>query len=53
MEDLIALTDAMGTLAGDGAIRGAMGHRARERAGRLSWDRGATMALSAIREAAA
>jgi glycosyltransferase involved in cell wall biosynthesis len=51
--DLAALTEAMHTLAADGAVRGTMARRAREGAGRLSWERGATMALSAIREAAA
>jgi glycosyltransferase involved in cell wall biosynthesis len=51
--DLPALTRAMTALLEDGPGRLAMAAKARERSGRLSWARGAGMALDAIREAAA
>jgi glycosyltransferase involved in cell wall biosynthesis len=51
--DLTRFTEAMRILWSDGETRRVMAGRARERAQDLSWDRGATMALSAIREAAA
>jgi glycosyltransferase involved in cell wall biosynthesis len=51
--DPAALVDAMRTLLDDDALRDAMGRRARERAGQLSWERGARAALDALYEAAA
>jgi len=47
------LVRAMKTLWRDGPLRRRMGARALERAGRLSWERGAGAALEALREAAA
>jgi glycosyltransferase involved in cell wall biosynthesis len=51
--DVEAVIAAMRALTTDGPARRAMADRARERSGGLSWDRGAAMALAAIREAAA
>jgi glycosyltransferase involved in cell wall biosynthesis len=51
--DEAALLCALRTAARDEPVRAAMGRRAREAASRLSWQRSATSALLAIREAAA
>jgi glycosyltransferase involved in cell wall biosynthesis len=51
--DAAALAEAMGALLDDGALRAALGQRARARAEGLSWARGADTALDALREAAA
>lgn len=51
--DLPALVAALRVLLGDEPARHAMGNRARERASLLTWTRGATAALGALREAAA
>ncbi len=51
--DLGAVIAAMRALAVDRGARRVMADRARERSQVLSWDRGAAMALAAIREAAA
>jgi glycosyltransferase involved in cell wall biosynthesis len=51
--DEAALLGAMRRLATDEAGRARMGRVALEQAGRLSWERGATEALAALREAAA
>ena len=51
--DLPGLVAALRLLLGDEPARRAMGGRARERASLLTWARGATAALGALREAAA
>ncbi|MGE0555672.1 MAG: glycosyltransferase family 4 protein [Gemmatimonadales bacterium] len=51
--DVEALVAAMRTLAADADARGRMGRTGLERSRALSWERGARMALDAIREAAA
>jgi glycosyltransferase involved in cell wall biosynthesis len=51
--DLAAVERAMRTLLEDPVGRGVMAATARERASRLSWERGARGALAAIQEAAA
>ena len=51
--DRAALVAALRALLGDEPARRAMGDRARERAALLTWTRGATAALGALREAAA
>jgi glycosyltransferase involved in cell wall biosynthesis len=48
-----ALASAMRTLLDDEPLRAGFGRRAQARAEALSWDRGAQVALSALREAAA
>lgn len=52
-EDDEALVKAMRALLDDAGLRATLGARARQRAGALSWHRGAKVALDALREAAA
>ena len=51
--DVNGLTNAMRTLATDEPTRRALGARAREQAGRLSWQASAEATMAALREAAA
>jgi glycosyltransferase involved in cell wall biosynthesis len=50
--DEAALEAAMRALLDDSALRDTLGRQARVRAGALSWERGAGVALAALREAA-